>query len=304
MPSTKCFSPVLGKMIRVTSLDGCGNVPAATTADSYVATNGFISVTLSAEVEDGTEIVTKKADGSLCVNEKLAANFKRFTAEIEFCGVNPSLLAKLSNAETYADYADDIAGFTVPEGTIEKNFSLELWTGIAGSACLPGQAFYGGYLLLPFLRAGVLGDVTVDGENAVSFSLTGAYSQGGNAWGVGPYKVVLDDSVPAVPAVLPTALDPLDHLLIIDTSVAPPPSNCGPQPMPPVNATDATAGAPGTWGPFGYVAPSTFTQANAWGVVAHPATAWTTGQYVQGSTGGAPGEMNWTGVTWATGIHA
>lgn len=300
MPN-KCWSPVLGKRIRVTELDACGNVPVATTANAYVATDGFISVTLSSEVEDGTEIITRKADGTLCVNEKLANSFKRFTAEIEFCGVNPALLALVSNAEEYLDYADDIAGVTVGEGTIEKNFALELWTGISGAACLPGQTFYGGYLLLPFLRAGVLGNIEVNGENAVSFMLTGAYTQGGNAWGVGPYQVVLNDDVPGVADFLPTALDPDDHMLIIDTSVSPPPSACGAQPMPPVNANIAYAGIPGTWGPFGYVAPTTFTQANTWGVVASPNTLWTVGQNVQGSTPGAPGVMHWTGTAWALG---
>ena len=52
----------------------------------------------------------------------------------------------------------------------------------AGAACLPGAAFLGGYVLLPNVRAGVLGDISVDGENAVTFSLTGAYTKGGNAW--------------------------------------------------------------------------------------------------------------------------
>lgn len=302
--ATRVFIPVLGKRLRVTTLDDCGNAPAPTTANAWLATNGFISVNLSADVEDGTEIITRKADGSLCVNEKMANSFKRFGAEIEFCGVNPSLVPMVSNAEPYANYANDIAGFTVPEGTITKNFALELWTGLSGQACVPGAESAGGYLLLPFMRAGTLGDITINGENAVTFSMTGAYTMGGNAWGVGPYNVLLNDDATPIPDKLPTALDPLDHLLIIDTSVAPPPSAAAPQAMPPVNATHAYAGAPGTWGPFGYVAPTTNVQANAWGVTAVPETAWTSGQYVQGATAGAPGEMNWTGATWASGRHA
>ena len=35
--------------------------------------------------------------------------------------------------------------------------------------------------------------------------------------------------------------------------------------------------------------------------VARTTDAWTTGQYVQGSTAGAPGEMYWNGTTWVTG---
>lgn len=226
---THCFTPVLGKRLRATELGTCGDVTVGTS--NQLVTDGFITVTLSSEVEEGTEIIQRNAAGALCVNEKMADSFKRFTVEIEFCGVNPSLLAIVSNAEPYEDYAGDVAGFTVPEGEINKKFSLELWTGLSGQACLPGEAGgeASGYMLLPFLQAGVLGDIEMDGENAVTFSLTGAYTLGGNAWGVGPYNVLMDDS--SVAAVLPTALDPFDHLLLIDTALAPPPVSCDPAPV-------------------------------------------------------------------------
>lgn len=302
MTTTHCFIPILGKRIRVTKVTNCGATLPATTADSWLATDGFITVKLSSQVESGAEIIVKKADGSLCVNEKLADSFKRFDVEIEFCGVNPSLLGMITNAEAYNDYNDEIAGFTVPEGSVDKQFALELWTGLSGVACAAGADQAGGYLLLPFLQAGVLGDIDITGDKEATFSMKGAYTKGGNEWGDGPYDVVYDDN--NVAAVLPTALDPFDHLLLMDTGLAPPPSACDPAAMPPVNAATATAGTPGTYGPYGYVAPSTFAQANTWGVVASPATAWATGQYVQGTTSGEPGKMNWTGSTWATGAHA
>lgn len=187
--TTHCFIPVLGKRIRVTELDLCGAVPVGA---EYIATDGFVTANLSSEVEDGVEIIQKNASGALCVNEKKANSFKRFNVEIEFCGVNPSLLAMVSNAEPYADYDGDIAGFTVAEGEINKNFAFELWTGLSGMACLPGQTGEAsGYILLPYVKAGVLGDIAIDGENAVTFSLTGSSTSGGNAWGVGPYNVVV-----------------------------------------------------------------------------------------------------------------
>lgn len=222
--ATRCFTPILGKRLRAVALDECANVPASGTADSMVVTDGFVSVTLSSEVEDGAEIITKKADGSLCVNEMTASSFKRFTVEAEFCGVDPGLLAVTTNAEIYENYEEIAAGIVVPEGTINKKFSLELWTGLSGEACAPGAEEASGYMLLPFVQAGVLGDITIDGENAVTFSMTGAYTKGGNAWGVGPFNV-LDDS--DTPSPLPTALDPLDHLLLVATNLAPPASACG-----------------------------------------------------------------------------
>lgn len=188
--STRCFAPLLGKRIRVTTVDSCGALPATATPNVVLATDGFISVSLSAETEDGVEILTKKADGSLCVNEKFADSFKRFTVEATFCGVNPSLLSMISNVETYLNYAGNIGGFTIAEGRLNTYFALELWTGLAGGACSPTLAEAGGYMLLPFLAGGVLGDLEVNGEDAVNFSVTGMYTKGGNQWGVGPFSVM------------------------------------------------------------------------------------------------------------------
>lgn len=225
---TRCFIPVLGKRLRVTELDVCGNAPVSGST-VQVTTDGFISINLTAEVEDGSEIITRKADGSLCVNEMTDASFKRFTVEAEFCGVDPDLLSKVTNADSYADYEDVVAGIVVPEGTITKRFALELWTGLSGRACEDGDEEASGYLLLPFVGGGVLSDITVDGENAVTFGLSGGYTKGGNTWGVGRYNVLSDGGTPAP---LPTMLDPLDHLLLIETGISPPPSACGAGPYP------------------------------------------------------------------------
>lgn len=64
-------------------------------------------------------------------------------------------------------------------------------------------------------------------------------------------------------------------------------------------ATGATSGAPGYWTPAGSTPPATSAAASS--VVASPTTSWTTGQYVQGSTAGASGEMYWNGTAWTAG---
>lgn len=212
--ATHYYTPVLGRRMRVTEVSGDGAVIAGPDG-SHIVTEGFVTVTLSAQVEDGVEIIKRNAAGGLCVNEKKSNEFKRFDVEIEFCGVNPSLLSYVTNVNEYEDAGSDVAGFTVPEGAIEKWFALELWTGLAGQGTSAS-----GYFLLPFVEAGTLGEITVDGENAVTFSMTGAFTRGGNAWGVGEYDVVLDALDAAGP--LPLALDPYDHLLVLDTGVAPP----------------------------------------------------------------------------------
>lgn len=217
---THQFTPVLGKRYRATTLDSCGRVTASS---QQIVGDGFVTVTLSSEVEDPTEILQRKFTGALCVNERGSASFKNFGLEIEFCGVNPDLLTTMSNAEPYTDASGDVAGFTVPEGEINKAFALEIWMGLSGQACAEGADEASGYLLLPYVQAGVLGDIEMGGEDAVTFSLTGAATKGGNGWGVGPYNVVYGGTPEApVASKLPTALDPMDHLLLMDTGLAVP----------------------------------------------------------------------------------
>lgn len=223
--TTHKFAPLLGKRIRATQMTDGGDVGA-----NYIATNGFITVSLSSEIEDGTEILTRNAFGQICINERMNPSFKRLNLEIEFCGVNPSLLSYVSNAVEYADYAGDIAGFKIPEGEITGSFAFELWTGLSGAI---NDVNANGYMLLPFVGKGHIDDLTIDGENAITFKLTGASTRGGHSWGAGPYNVVINNDSPGIPAPLPEALDPYDHFLLIDTAVPAPAIDEQPTPVAP-----------------------------------------------------------------------
>lgn len=225
--ATKSFTPIRGKRIRVTQLDECG---AILPTSQQIVSEGFVTVSLSPQVEDGTEIQVRNANGALCVNERGNPTFTGFEVEIEFCDVDPSLISFVTNSEDYEDYAGDIAGFTVPEGEITGKFALELWTGIAGVACGDDGAEASGYMLLPLVNAGTLGDLEIGGEDAITFSLANSTTKGGNTWGVGPYDVLLDDT--EEPAPLPEPLDEKDHLLMVETFVAPPAPTDSPEVVP------------------------------------------------------------------------
>lgn len=224
---TKSLQPIRGKRLRVTQLDDCGRFVTGTSLQ--IVTEGFVTVTITPQVEDGTDIQVRNANGALCINEKGNPTFTGLDLEIEFCDVNPSLISFVTNAEEYDDYSGDVAGFTLPEGEITGRFALELWTGIAGTACTDDGAQLSGYMLLPHVAAGTLGDLTISGEDAITFSTTNSSTRGANAWGVGPYKVLDDDGVASV---LPTALDPDDHFLMVETSVAPPAAAVSPSIIP------------------------------------------------------------------------
>lgn len=224
---TKTITPIRGKRLRVTQLDDCGRV---TPTSMQIVTEGFVTVTLTPQVEDGNDIQVRNASGALCINEKGNPTFTGLDVEIEFCDVNPSLISFVTNAEDYDNYANDVAGFTLPEGEITGRFALELWTGIAGVACDDTGNETSGYILLPLVAAGTLGDLSIGGEDAITFSLSNSSTRGGNTWGTGPYNVMIDDT--DAPAALPTALDPLDHFLMVETTLAPPIANAQPTTVP------------------------------------------------------------------------
>lgn len=224
--ATKAITPIRGKRIRVTQLDDCGRL---TPTSMQIVTEGFVTVSLSPQVEDGTDIQVRKANGAMCINERGNPTFTGFDVEVEFCEVNPSLISFVTNSEDYENYAGDIAGFTVAEGEITGKFALELWTGIAGVACGEDGDEASGYILLPLVNAGTLGDLEIGGEDAITFSLSNSSTHGGNTWGVGPYNVLGDEGTPSP---LPTALDPLDHFLMIETFITPPAESLEPAVVP------------------------------------------------------------------------
>lgn len=227
---TRSITPIRGKRLRVTQLDDCGRI---TPTSMSITTEGFVTVSLSAQVEDGVDIQVRNASGALCINERGNPSFSGFDVEIEFCDVNPSLISFVTNAQDYEDYAGDIAGFKIAEGEITGKFALELWTGLAGVACGEDGEEASGYILLPLVKAGTLGDLEIGGEDAITFSLANSSTDGGNTWGVGPYDVLMDgDEETPEAAPLPEALDPLDHFLMIETYVAPPEPNAEPTVVP------------------------------------------------------------------------
>jgi hypothetical protein len=214
--ATQCFSVVRGKRVRVTELDTCGT---PVTGSSFAVSEGFISVALTSELEDGDEYIQKNADGKLCINERAPDSLKRLNVTIDWCNVDPDIISLITGYPQELDGSDAV-GFRIQEGEADTNWALEVWTGLSNQNCDDGVQY--GYLLLPFLTGATLGDITI--ENAAATFQTTGYTQGNSAWGVGPYDVI---GSPAGP--LDVAIDPVDHALIRLTDVAPPAAVCGSQ---------------------------------------------------------------------------
>lgn len=289
-----CYPMVRGRRMRATRLDGCGNPVLG--PDSTIVSSGFVSIALTANIDEGEEINVTNANGDTCVRDTPCPKFQNYSVEATFCDVNPSLLAMMSNQPVFENDGD-VIGFDMDDeiSACDAGFALEVWTGVPGDACDPGQTGQSyGYILLPFLQGGVLGDFTIENA-AITFTLTGAATKKGNGWGVGPYDVLLTGGVPSP---LPNPLPTTRHLRTFRTALAPPEADCEPQELGTL-ATGATAGTPGEWTPANSYGPADFAELTAGSFTADPATAWATGEHVvlrDGST------AHWDGTAWVAGV--
>jgi hypothetical protein len=293
--SSQCFSLVRGRALRVTKSDGCGRVLLG--PSSQVTTEGFISVGLTANNEEGETISVTNAAGKVCILDEPSPSFTGYNIEVAFCGVDPELFSLMTGQPVVlnADGTDAI-GFRMNSGINlgDSGFALELWSNVPVAACDASGGSSYGYFLIPFAQGGVLGDFTVE-NGAINFTLTGATSKDGNEWGVGPYDVVRDETGTAGPLLEP--LDSKDHLHMQLTTVAPPAPTCGADELG-VPATGADAATtPATLIPANSYPPADLADA-ATGFTATPATAWTAGQYV---TLGDGSQAHWDGTAWVAG---
>lgn len=226
--ATRCASYVRGRMLRATRLDGCGN-PVYGDA-SVVTSKGFVSVAYTANIDDGAEVNVPNAAGERCIYEPAVPTFLSYTVEITFCDVDPDLYAMLTGQRVLTNAFGDVVGFTMDSAVsaADSAFALEVWAGSPGVACAPGSTGSYGYVLLPYVQGGVVGDFTI--ENAeVTFTISNATTKDGNAWGTGPYEVVLD--ITSAPSALPEPILATDHLILLLTGVAPPDAECGARPL-------------------------------------------------------------------------
>lgn len=296
----KCFSLIRGRVMRVTRLDGCGGVVLGPT--SQVVSDGFVTVGLTAQTDEGTTISVTNAAGDVCILDEPAPKFTGYAVEISFCNVNPDLYSMLTGQETVYDDAEVplAVGFRMNTdvNADDSGFALELWSSVPTGVCDSETGVAYGYFLIPFLKGGVLGDFTI-ANDAITFTMTGAKSKDGNAWGEGPFNVVEDGDGDAVPLLV--EMDPNDHLNMQLTTVAPPEAaDCGLAAVGTL-ATIAVGGIPGTFNtPLSY-APATLAAAIALGLSFQPSPdddAWTVGQYVTMRDGA---KISWDGDGWVAG---
>jgi len=228
MPSV-CMKPFGGTRMRVTKLDSCG-VPLTGVGSCSIVTKGFVSVERTAEFADPDEFVAKNADGDLCLNERSPALFRWYNLTITFCEVDPDLYAMLTGNPVVLDDTTPTprsVGWRTREGAnVNANVAIELWTKLGGQQCSGGVPQWG-YYLLPFVKEGTAGDLTI-ANAASSFVVTNARTAGGAGWAEGPYDVLNTVQTPG-PSPLLAPMTAIDHDHFQMTTLAPPavPGTCG-----------------------------------------------------------------------------
>ena len=95
----QCFKPFRAQSIRVTDLDDCCTPPPAADASpgdespgmpcSIAGTNSFITVTAEAQVDEGEDILERKANGDICISEQDPSVLRGFNISITLCQVVP-----------------------------------------------------------------------------------------------------------------------------------------------------------------------------------------------------------------------
>jgi hypothetical protein len=239
---TKTLTPVRGRRYRVTRLDACGNPVYGDNGQAI--TSGVITATFSAQTTETDEINIRNSSGEICLFEASVVSLEGFTAEIQFCGMDPDVFNMLTGMPVDYDINGRAVGVIVDTGVSLEDFSfgLEIWTGLkSDEACGEVGSVEYGYILVPFMKGGRLADFTVE-NNAINFTVADSNSRKGGSWGKGPHCVVENAGSTAGP--LLTALTSTQVMVITRTNVAPPAAAEGGRPLLDLGWTELTTLTP------------------------------------------------------------
>ncbi len=201
---TECFTPVRGSALRITGLDERGRVPDDI---PYAVSKSVIRVSVREVTESGATDIFKTPEDERRLRIIRPAQTIRNEVDVEFLRVDPGVLSMVSGAISVGMSSSfgfgegpfgedsfggemggsgDIVGFDVDTHTAPASFALEVWSKLAGSACVDGQRW--GYTLFPFLKGGRISGFQFS-NGLVSFNLIGAQTRKHPRWNVGPHDI-------------------------------------------------------------------------------------------------------------------
>ena len=233
------FPIVKGVRLRATKINSCG-LPIAGPANSIV-TDGYVSVKMSAVMNEAKELEQLNAEGKVCVEDRTPPERKHYKVELELCNVNTGLISLFSGWEQVLDYNGDSVGFQDATDVSEYGVALEVWTGGRSDDDCPvpaddlifttsasgstGKKY--GYILIG-AHEWTVGDISVTA--GVSTLMLSGISMEMPQWGRGPYNVAaIDDK--GTPGRLLSPVGDDSHYTFFRTSVEPPAITEGHEPV-------------------------------------------------------------------------
>lgn len=210
--------------VRVTRVDGCGRPVCG--ENNAVVTDCFASLSMQADIQEGTDVEFRAANGRICGFKRGCPSLRGYNATLTFFQASPELVEILTGQPVVFDVEGRPVGWDDCSLPCRAGFAVELWAEVLGEDVCPEEAEGDGawlYALLPWVTAGRLGDLTF-GSEAVNFTLTASTRSGGR-WGVGPWDVMVDGS--GNPGPMLTPLDGSCHRRFMVTTVPPPDPGCG-----------------------------------------------------------------------------
>lgn len=230
--ATTCVSMARGRMLRLTRLDECGAPVEG--ASSVVTTKGFVSVTATPVYTDQEDITQTDANGDSCIDDLSDVNLRWLELNVLFCNIDPNAVNIITGDPLVVDDAatPNTVGWRWDASVSgSANFAMEVWSGIPGQACDPAGFPQFGYWLYPFVVQAQIQEYVVE-NGALTLGFT-ARTSAGSQWGVGPYDVRRDATVPATLEPLLTAIGSQQHGHFEVTSAPLPTPACGATVLPP-----------------------------------------------------------------------
>jgi len=225
--AVQCANMARGKMIRITRLDSCGAPVEGLT--STLVTKAFVSGTFTPSYSDAEEISQQDANGDNCIEDRSDPALRWVDIELIVCTVDPTMINLITGDPVVVDDAvptPNTVGFRLDTDLSgDANFALEIWSGIPGQACDAAGFTKYGYWLFPWVQDATWGEIVVEnGPLTLTFT---ARATIGSLWGVGPYLVRRDATVPATLEPLLTAIGPTQPMHFEVTSAPLPTPACG-----------------------------------------------------------------------------
>lgn len=202
-------------VVRVTRVDNCG-IPVP--GENAFVSECVASVAMNPNIDTPDDITYRAANGTLCGVKRGCPTLLGYDLEFNFFQVSPQLIDVMTNQPIVLDAEGNPVGVDSCGVQCNSGFALEFWAELIGDQCSDdGEKRYL-YVLLPWVAAGYLSDLTI-GSEQVTFQMVGSTRAGGG-WGVGPYEVTRDAE--GAPSPMLTPLDNTCHRRMQIVTLDPP----------------------------------------------------------------------------------